>query len=94
VRWVVLVADLDAKDRVAANESLFEFERILYVERITGDNLKLVLLGEGSTYMAGLTGFLEELGVEQGWVVASHTFDVEDGEASALLTAILEQRGS
>ena len=88
------MADLDAKDRIAANESLFEFERILYVERITGDNLKLVLLGEGSTYMAGLSGFLEELGVHKGWVVASHTFDVEDGEASAILTAILEQRGS
>jgi hypothetical protein len=88
------VADLDAKDRIAANESLFDFERILYVERITGDNLKLVLLGEGSMYMAGLTGFLEELAVQKGWVVASHTFEVEEGGASALLTAVLEQRGS
>ncbi len=69
-----------------------DFERILYVERISGDDLKIVLLGEGSTYMAGLTGFLEELGVQKGWVVASHTFEVEEGGASALLTAILERR--
>jgi hypothetical protein len=89
-----MMAGLDEKDHIAANESLFEFERILYVERITGDNLKLVLMGEGSTYMAGLTGFLEELGVQEGWVVASHTFEVEEGGASALLTVMLEQRGS
>jgi hypothetical protein len=77
-------------DQIGAAGSVFD--RILYVERITGDDLKIVLLGEGSMYMAGLTGFLEELGVEQGWEVASHTFDVEEGGTSALLTAILERR--
>ena len=68
------------------------FGRILYVERITADNLKMVLLGESSTYTAGLTGLLEELGVQEGWVVASHTFQVEEGGTAALLTVILERR--
>ncbi len=48
----------DEKDQIGSFAGSI-FERILYVERITGDNLKMVLLGESSTYTAGLTGSLK-----------------------------------
>jgi hypothetical protein len=85
-----MMAAADEKNQIGAAESVFD--RILYVERITGDNLTMVLLGEASTYTAGLSGFIEELGVQEGWLVASHTFAVEEGGTSAILTVILERR--
>jgi hypothetical protein len=87
----VMMSAPDEKDQIGSFAGSV-FERILYVERITADNLKMVLLGESSTYTAGLTGLLEELGVQEGWVVASHTFQVEEGGTAALLTVILERR--
>lgn len=68
-----------------------DVERILHVERITGEGLAQVLAGEANSCESFLT--FAGRSVQDGWVVASHTFVVEEGRASGILTVLLERRG-
>ncbi len=69
-------------------------ERFIYVERISVEELRRALSGEGA-YGSHVIGSVHDTHrVQDGWVTASHTFEiVEDGEA-AILTLLLEKRGN
>ena len=66
-------------------------ERILHIERITGENVARVLAGKAIASETILT--FEGRSAQDGWVVSSHTF-VAEGRRSGILTTILERRGN
>lgn len=65
-------------------------ERVLHIERITGEGLAQVVSGEIKACESLLT--LSERSVQDGWVVASHSFVMEAGRATGILTILLERR--
>jgi hypothetical protein len=67
-----------------------DVERILHIERIAGEGLAQVVSGEIKSCESYL--YFSGRSPQDGWVVASHSFVMEAGRATGILTILLERR--